>query len=283
MSDQNTELTKRDQVMPVDTSLWLDVPIAPQGEGLSITPSERLLALNLSREGKLVVGPYTIPAAVEQYRRLAAVMYHAQANRGIRTAMVASAFAAEGKSLTAANLALTLSESYRTRVLLIDADLRRPSLHDTFQIPNLAGISDWLTGDGAGKMPLVEITPNLTLLPGGRPNYDPMSALTSQRMKQVLKLASERFDWVILDTPPVGFLPDGHVLAAMVDTVVFVVAAGRTPAPVVQRAVEELGKDRIIGVVLNRIEQAEMHAYGQSSYYERYRYSAPSVTKELRG
>lgn len=283
MLDQNTQVTKQDPVMPVDPSLWLDVPIAPQGEASSITPHERLLALNLSREGKLVIGPDTIPAAVEQYRRLAAVMYHAQANRGIRTAMVASAFAAEGKSLTAANLALTLSESYRTRVLLIDADLRRPSLHDTFQIPNLAGISDWLTGDGAGKMPLVEITPNLTLLPGGRPNYDPMSALTSQRMKQVLKLASDRFDWVILDTPPVGFLPDGHVLAAMVDTVVFVVAAGRTPAPVVQRAVEELGKDRIIGVVLNRIEQTEMHAYGDSSYYGRYRYSDTSVSKGRRG
>jgi protein-tyrosine kinase len=283
MSDSNTQLTKRDEVVTVDTSLWLDVPIAPQGAAPSLTPSERLLALNLSRDGKLVVGPDTIPAAVEQYRRLAAVMYHAQANRGIRTAMVASAFAAEGKSLTAANLALTLSESYRTRVLLIDADLRRPSLHDTFQIPNLAGVSDWLTGDGAGKMPLVEITPNLTLLPGGRPNYDPMSALTSQRMKQVLKLASERFDWVILDTPPVGFLPDGHVLAAMVDTVVFVVAAGRTPAPVVQRAVEELGRDRIIGVVLNRIEQTEMHAYGDSSYYGRYRYSDTSVSKGLRG
>ena len=138
-------------------------------------------------------------------------------------------------------------------MLLIDADLRRPTLHDTFQIPNLAGVSDWLRSDSAvsGRLPpLVEITDHLTLLPGGRPNNDPMSGITSERMRHLLQMASERYDWVILDTPPVAFLPDGHLLANMVDTVVLVVVAGRTSAPAAQRAVEEIGRDKIIGVVL---------------------------------
>lgn len=100
-----------------------------------------------------------------------------------------------------------------------------------------------------------------------------MSALVSDRMKQVLSRASERFDWVIVDTPPVAGLPDGHLLAALVDTIVFVVAAGRTPAAAVQRAVEQLGRDRIIGIVLNRVEGRSLQAYGQGSHYERYRYS----------
>lgn len=241
---------------------------------------ERLEELGTSQPGKLVVSPDTSPVAIEQYRRLAAVMYQAQANRRIRIAMVTSAFAAEGKSLTAANIALTLSESYRRRVLLVDADLRRPTLHDTFQIPNLAGVSDWLkeAGTGLGQLPSrIEITSHLDLLPGGRPSNDPMSGLTSERMRGLLAMAAEKYDWVILDTPPAAFLPDGHLLSSMVDTIVLVVVSGQTPAPAAQRAVEELGRDKIIGVVLNRVQGTALTAYGQSSYYTSYRNSAAAA------
>lgn len=272
VSERN-ELQKSDLRTPEATA-WMTVPFTRQPNAETAEAClDRVRALVLAREGKLVVNQDTDPAAIEQYRRLAAVMHQAQLNRGVKTVMVASAFAAEGKSLTSINLALTLSESYRRRVLLIDADLRRPTLHDTFQIPNLAGISDWLKGDGAGKMPLVEITPHLSILPGGRPDHDPMSVLASERIKQVLQQASDRFDWVILDTPPVAFLPDSHLLSAMVDTVVFVVAAGRTPLAAVQRSVAELGHDRVIGVVLNRIAPDNKQTYGRASYHERYRHA----------
>ena len=269
-----------------DDDAWGEVARVPPGVGSAAQTAERLQALGASQPGKLVISPDATPTAIEQYRRLGAVMYQAQANRRIKTAMVTSAFAAEGKSLSTANIALTLSESYRRRVLLIDADLRRPTLHDTFQIPNLAGVSDWLKGDGGGRLPpLVEITQHLTLLPGGRPSNDPMSGLTSERMRRLLSMAAERYDWVILDTPPVAFLPDGHLLAAMVDTVVLVVVAGRTPAPAAQRAVEEIGREKIIGVVLNRVANATLQAYGQTSYYTSYRNApaAPEPQREPRG
>ena len=142
-----------------DDGAWGEAARVPPGVGSAAQTAERLQALGASQPGKLVISPDATPTAIEQYRRLGAVMYQAQANRRIKTAMVTSAFAAEGKSLSTANIALTLSESYRRRVLLIDADLRRPTLHDTFQIPNLAGVSDWLKGDGGGRLPpLVEIT-----------------------------------------------------------------------------------------------------------------------------
>lgn len=261
---------------------WHTVPLQEAGEDPAEVSERRLQALELTRQGRLITNSETTPAAIEQYRRLAAVLYQAQENRHLKTVLVASTFAAEGKSLTSANIALTLSQSYRRRVLLIDADLRRPTLHDAFEIPNLAGLSDWLKAGGAGKMPLVEITPNLSLLPGGRPDPDPMGGLASDRMKQLLAIAAERFDWVIIDTPPVAFLPDAHLLSAMVDTVVFVVAAGQTPAPAVQRAVEELGRDRIIGVVLNRVESVTLNHYGQSAYYARYRYALPEASKDTK-
>jgi capsular exopolysaccharide synthesis family protein len=225
----------------------------------------------MARQGRLVVTHDSSNVAIEQYRRVAAVLYQAQANRNVRTVMMSSAYAAEGKSLTSANLALTLSESYRRKVMLIDADLRRPTLHDTFEIPNLAGLSDWLKGDGRDTMPLVEITSHLSLLPGGRPDHDPMGGLISERMRRVIRQASEQFDWVIIDTPPVAFLPDGHLLSAMVDAVILVVAAGHAPLSAVQRAVSELGHDRILGVVMNKIESHGMQAYADS-YYNRYRY-----------
>lgn len=267
---------------------WSDWGTSPRSGHTAEDDAERLQTLGASQPGRLVISPDAQPTAIEQYRRLGAVMFQAQANRRIRTAMVTSAFAAEGKSLSTANIALTLSESYRRRVLLIDADLRRPTMHDTFQIPNLAGVSDWLRGESSGSLPqLVEITRHLTLLPGGRPNNDPMSGLTSERMRLLLQMAADRFDWVILDTPPVAFLPDGHLLSAMVDTVVLVVVAGRTPAPAAQRAVEEIGRDKIIGVVLNRVAKATLQAYGQTSYYTSYRNAAaaaaPGVSREPRG
>jgi capsular exopolysaccharide synthesis family protein len=249
----------------IEQSEWVDV----SREG--IRPAD---------DGKLVINANISPLAIEQYQRLAAVLHHAQANRRIKRVMVASAVAGEGKSLTATNLALTLSESYRRRVLLIDADLRRPALHETFQIPNLAGVSEWLQGDDVGPMPLVEITPNLSLLPGGRPNPDPMAGLSSERMKQVLQSASERFDWVILDTPPIGLLPDGSLLAAMVDTVVLVVGAGTTPHAAIQQTIEEIGHARIIGVVLNRAATAAQQRYGAYAYYGRPRPAIDSGSAE---
>jgi protein-tyrosine kinase len=223
-----------------------------------------------------VVNPGTPSVAVEQYRRLAAVMHQAQLDRGIKTVMIASAFAGEGKTLSATNLALTLSESYRRRVLLVDADLRRPMMHEIFQIPNLAGLSDGLKSDVLRKMPLVDITPNLSILPGGRPDPDPMSGLTSPSMKHVLKQAAERFDWVILDTPPVMLLPDGHLVAAMVDTVVLVIRARRTPLDAVKRAVAAIGHQRIIGVVLNHVDSVGLDTYVHYADIERPAYPIES-------
>jgi capsular exopolysaccharide synthesis family protein len=231
-----------------------------------------------SWNSRLIVHPDATPVATEQYRRLAAVMHQAQVDRGIKSVMVASALAGEGKTLSATNLALTLSESYRRRVLLIDADLRRPMLHDIFQIPNLAGLSDGLKSDLMLKMPLVEITPQLSVLPGGRPDRDPMSGLTSDRMKRVIQQATERFDWVILDTPPVALLPDGNLVATLVDTVLLVISAGRTPHAAVNRTIVALGRERIIGVVLNFVDD-RIAAPAHYASYDRPAYAGSAVVK----
>lgn len=214
---------------------------------------------------KLIMAPGLERGCVEQYRRLAARLHLAQAEHGIKVLMVASALPGEGKTLTAANLALTLSESYHRQVLLIDGDLRRPSVHEIFQIPNLAGLNDGLKSETERKVPLVHWSECLTLITAGRPDPDPMKVLSSQRMKKVISEAATKFDWVIIDTPPVGLLTDASLFAAMVDTVVLVVQAKRTPYADIQRAIQALGRDRIFGVVLNRAE-LNRHSYAGYGY-----------------
>src|SRR5579862_2519647 len=216
---------------------------------------------------KIVVDENMLPASREQYRRLAATLHHAHASSGLRVVMIASAAPGEGKTLTAANLALTLSESYQRSVLLIDADLRRPSLHSIFKIPGVPGLCEGLMSAEERKLPLHQVSPRLTLLPAGRPSSDPMAALTSPRMRRLVDEARETFSWVIIDTPPIGMLPDANLLATMVDGTILVVKAGFTPFELVKKAADAIGPEGMLGVVLNRADlKARKYGYGYYDY-----------------
>jgi capsular exopolysaccharide synthesis family protein len=217
---------------------------------------------------KLVLGGKIGSAAVEQYRRAAAILHHAQREHNVKVVMVASALPGEGKTLTSINLALTLSESYQRRVLLIDADLRRPMIHQVLGLKNRSGLNGILKALEERKASMSEVSKTLSVLTAGRPDPDPMSGLISDRMRHVLEEARERFEWVIIDTPPVALLPDANLLAAMVDAAVLVIGASSTPYPAVERAINALGRERITGVVLNRADLHTLHAdYGYYGHY----------------
>jgi capsular exopolysaccharide synthesis family protein len=220
---------------------------------------------------RLVTHRNTDTIVVEQYRRLAGVLHQAQVDRGVKVVMLASAQPAEGKTLTAVNLALTLSESYKRRVLLIDADLRRPSVARVFGVPLQNGLSECLKTPELQSLKITNVSESLGLLLAGHADRDPMSGLTSGRMQEIINLAAASFDWVILDTPPVGLLTDAHLLSAMVDAAILVIDAGTTQHAVVQRAIESIGREKIVGVVLNRVED---RALAEASYYEYYGGSA---------
>lgn len=241
--------------------------VAPKPAATAI-PSSVISRLAEDERRKMVVGEHADASLVEQYRHLAATLHKAQAQSGYRSVMVTSALQSEGKTLTASNLALTLSHSYQRRVLLIDADLRRPRLQEMFMLPAGAGLTDSLTLPRGGKLPIHQISPTLWVLTAGRPTTDPMSTLVSSSMKQLLDDARDAFDWVIVDTPPIAILPDANVLAAMIDTALLVVSAQSTPYPMVQRAAQAVGTTRILGVVLNRADEAGVtDGY---TYYGRY-------------
>jgi len=207
-----------------------------------------------SKWRELLAMPDGSPAMVEQFRRLAAALHSAQSANGIRRLMVTSASAADGKTLTAVNLALVLSESYRRRVFLVDADLRRPSLGSFIDLADAQGLSEGLRDDSR-KLAVVEVSPTLTLLPAGQPDLDPIVGLSSPRLRNVLEEGARRFDWVLVDAPPVGAVADASLLAEHVDGILLVVRVGQTQHDDVQRAIDTLGRDKILGVVLNGVDR----------------------------
>jgi capsular exopolysaccharide synthesis family protein len=226
---------------------------------------------------KLVIDRRVPGSSREQYRRLAASLHHAQAATGAKVVMIASALPGEGKTLTASNLGLTFSDSYQRSVLLIDGDLRRPSLHEVFGVDNTFGLADGLASPKERRVPLQQVSSRLAILTAGVGSADPMAGLTSERMRRVLDEARESFDWVIIDTPPVAFLSDANLLARMVDVAILVVKAGETAFDLVQRAIDAIGRERIAGVVLNRADPSE-DATGYA-YYDQY-YPSQKETQE---
>ena len=209
---------------------------------------------------------------LDQFRSIAATLHHAQLDRPLHTLTVTSAASGEGKTLVSANLALTLSRSYNRHVLLIDADLRRPGLHEYFPVPRDAGLPAALAAMGDGSAVAVhEITPRLALLQAGRSTRDPVSLFSTDAMHRLVAAAASAFDWVIVDAPPVGMLPDANLLSGLTDAVLLVVQAGRVRYDLVQRTVESLGADRIFGVVLNKVPERDLVSSFGRDYYNPYK------------
>jgi len=222
---------------------------------------------NLTANPKLVIGPGQDMVCREQYRRLAATLHEAQTTRGLKSLVVTSAVPKEGKTLTTVNLALTFSESYGRKVLLIDADLRRPSVHEVLRIPNKTGLSQALRSDRPLQLATISVTPNLDVLPSGRGEKEPLAALSSSRMPALLEYATARYDWVIIDTPPLALMSDASLVAGLTQAVIFVIRAGATPYSVISKALETLGREVILGTVLNGVDDANTSA---ESYYGHY-------------
>ena len=236
-----------------------EVPVSPLMQHLGQTDA-------IMDDDEKLVSRLLDSRSVEQYRRLAARLHLVQAQRGTKVVMISSALPGEGKTLTAANIALTLSHSYKRRVLLIDGDLRRPWVHELFSVPNVSGLNDGIRSQNGQKVPLIRWSEYLTLLTAGRPDSDPTRARSSDRMRQIIAEASATFDWVIIDTPPVGLLSDANLLAAIVDTIILVIQAGRTPFSEINKVVQTLGRDSILGVVLNKVEQNGKYPYDEYYY-----------------
>ena len=202
--------------------------------------------------------------AAEQYRSLRTRIKRSESGRALRTIAITSPNKGDGKSLTSANLALTMAQEFQQRVLLVDCDLRRPSVHQLFGLAEAPGLGDVLMNAAELEQALVLLPEHhLTVLPAGLPPSNPAELIGSSAMRRVLDTLRTRFDRILIDVPPVAPLADLHILAPMVDALLMIVRAGVTPKPAIERALAGLDPNKILGLVLNE-------SGGQSDAYNTY-------------
>jgi non-specific protein-tyrosine kinase len=193
--------------------------------------------------------------AAEAYRTLRTnLTFFAALDRPVETLVVTSAAPNEGKAEVLANLAVTMAQGER-RTILVDADLRRPGLHELFGVANDRGLTTMILEDEAlDDPPLLEVgVDDLLLVPSGPLPPNPADVLGSSKMEQVIEVLNDRSDVILFDAPPVVAVTDAAVLGTKVDGVLLVVAAGRTRRDHVERVKDLLKRVnvRIIGAVLN--------------------------------
>ena len=221
---------------------------------------------NIDPDVNVFFNPSLSAPGAEQFRTLRSRLYQLRGSRTLRTILVTSSLAGEGKTFVTSNLCQALVRQPDRRALMIDADLRNSRLHLPLGAPAAPGLTDYLSG-AADEMSIIQHghDGNLCLIPGGSKVTNPSELLSNGRLKMLLDRVSPIFDWVVVDSPPCLPVADASVLADLCDGVLFVVRAAVTSSEAARRASQEMKTKNVIGVVLNGVKDDP--AYGSSYYY----------------
>lgn len=234
---------------------------APSIDGTSALDSSFMPALAVATETRAAV-PTLHPALVaaiaphstvaEQYRAIRSRLAQREETMPLRSMLVTSPGAGDGKSVTAANIALTMAQEFQRNVLLVDADLRGAAVHDLFGVDGSPGLADVLSGAASLDDALLYLEDlRLTVLPAGNTPPFPAELLGSASMRQLIDTLRNRFDRIVFDAPAATPLADTSMLAPLIDGVLMIVRAGVTQRPALDEAFEAFDEQRVLGVVLN--------------------------------
>ncbi|MDR3594817.1 CpsD/CapB family tyrosine-protein kinase [Clostridium sp.] len=202
--------------------------------------------------------------AAEAYRTLRTNIQYSSFDKEIKTIVVTSAQAAEGKSTVSGNLALAFAQNEK-KVIIVDCDLRKPSVHKNFKISNLKGLSEVLIGKEKLDEVIQSRNENLDILPSGKIPPNPSEMLASSSMNNLIENLKQKYDIVILDSAPLQAVTDAQILSTKVDGTILVIRAQRTNRQAVSEAKNLLTKvgSNIIGTVLHAVENTR----GKYYYY----------------
>jgi exopolysaccharide/PEP-CTERM locus tyrosine autokinase len=205
----------------------------------------------------------------EQFKILRTNLLFPSSGRSPRSIMVTSAVPDEGKSFVSANLATSIAQSIQEYVLLIDCDIRVPSIHRQFGFGDVPGLSDHLA-KGVPLSSLIFRTPvnKLSILPAGKPPHNPSELLSSQQMSKLLQEVKHRYSdrYIVIDSPPPKLTAETAALSRQVDGVLLVVECGTTPRKMVSDLIENIGKEKILGIILNKLDTQFASYYGLGKY-----------------
>ena len=232
-----------------------------------------LLVQGAGRAGEHTLAPYVNASAHpywESYRSLRTSLLLSSPDRPPRTILVTSALSSEGKSTTAVNLGITLAQT-GARTLILDLDMRRPSLANAFHLPRTAGLSGYLSGQSELHTEILQTgIPNLFVVPAGPILPNPPELIGSRRMSLAFRLLAGYFDYIVIDSPPLMAVTDPLVIATQVDGVLLVVQGGKTSKAVVQKARNLLRTVdvKILGAVVTGAKQAKLGYYPAGAYLQ---------------
>lgn len=239
-----------------------------------------LSELDIEQSGKLYVAENPRHPIVEEYRNLRTNLEFSGVDRPLKTIFVSSADTGDGKTSVAANLAVIMAQAEK-KVILLDADMRRPNVHNFFGLPNDIGLSDVFRG----KLELDQAMRDwndgkVSIITAGDPPPNPAELLGSKKMIEILEHLKSQADVVVIDGPPF-IVADAAVLAARVDGILAVIWIGHTQAPALRSMVEQIKRagGRIVGVALNRLPLKSFRYYTGNRYYARY-YQEETTARE---
>ena len=208
-------------------------------------------------------------APMEEFRTLRTRLNHMQSLQPIHTVVVTSASPAEGKSITAANLALAEAQLAGNMTLLMDFDFRRPLMHTMFGIDRSPGITDYLMGQAPLHKVIKKIAgTNLYVVPAGSAVINPLELLNLREVKHLMDRLPSLFQWVIMDSPPLLFAADANLLGTLCHGTLLVVRIGHTTIDSVSRAMQSLCNNNVLGIVVNGARRGEL--YSKYTYYHSY-------------
>jgi capsular exopolysaccharide synthesis family protein len=224
----------------------------------------RMLKNKSTKRVNLIAHDYPKSPIAEQYRLLRNNFHFTSVDREVKSIVVTSPEASEGKSTTSANLAIVLSQQGKN-VILVDADLRKPSVHFAFNVSNMEGLTSVLAKEMELKQAIIKTNiPNLDILTSGPIPPNPSELLGSKSMEVVIEILKEEYEYVVFDTPPILAVSDSQIMANKCDGVVMVVASRSTKKDRAIKAKEFLEKanSHILGVVVNGVEGKQGEYYG---------------------
>jgi len=204
------------------------------------------------------------------FRLLRTRILFPQAGQPPRTILVTSALPEEGKSFVSANLAINMARHVDQHVLLVDCDLRKPSIHTRFGFNGVRGLREYLSeGVGLPALLLKSGVEKLTILPSGDPPQNPSELITSAKMAALIQELRARYHdrYIILDSAPPAMAPETNAISKWVDGILIVVKYGATPMDLVEELMTQLNREKIIGAVINKFSVREFRRYSYSKYY----------------
>jgi capsular exopolysaccharide synthesis family protein len=268
--DNTVRTTEQAQMVSGLASLGM----IPLGTRVEERRGSRQLAIATSREAvELITHSRPQSQMAESYRALRTSLLLSSLGAPPKIVLVTSALPEEGKTTTSLNTAVVLAQK-GVRVLLVDADMRRPSIHKTLGMAPRAGLSNVLTGSADLQQSIVRssVLPNFFILPAGTPPPNPAELLASVEMKTVLAQLREQYDHIVIDTPPTLSVTDAVVLATRVDAVILVIRSGKTTKTALRRARDVLAQvnARVTGIVLNAVDLDSPDYYYYYEYQRKY-------------